>query len=53
MGVGAVVASADWVALCWCPESQVVNCDVCILPAPATLWECSVRLWEVPTRVSV
>jgi hypothetical protein len=39
MGVGAVVTSANWVALCWCPESQVVNCDAYILPAPATLWE--------------
>jgi hypothetical protein len=52
MGVGAVVTSANWVALCCCPESQVVNCDAYILPAPATLWEWSVRLWEVPTHLS-
>jgi hypothetical protein len=51
MGVGAVVTSANWVALVLVLKSQVVNCDVrvYILPAPATLWEWSVRLWEVPS----
>jgi hypothetical protein len=49
MGVGAVGTSANWVALVLVLKSQVVNCDVYILPAPATLWEWSVRLWEVPT----
>jgi hypothetical protein len=51
MGVGDVVTSAYWVALVLVLKSQVINCDVYILPAPATLWEWSVRLWEVPTLV--
>jgi hypothetical protein len=53
MGIGAVVTSANWVALVLVLKNQVVNCDVYILPAPATLWESSVRLWEVPTQIFV
>jgi hypothetical protein len=52
MSVGAVVTSATWVALVLVLKSQVVNCDVYILPAPAMLWEWPVRLWEVPTDMN-
>jgi hypothetical protein len=53
MSVGAVVTSANWVALVLVLKSHIVNCDVytSILPASATLWEWPVRLWEVPTSV--